>query len=79
MQHRLLSLLHTEGHRRCRHPMARRQSKTEAAISDEIMAFQYELSGAGNESMFSDLPYAVTGEKASTIPGVVISLRLGVG
>src|SRR5215216_3305658 len=32
---------------RCRHRMPRRQSKTEAAISDEMMAFQYEFVGRG--------------------------------
>jgi uncharacterized protein YbcI len=33
--------------RRCRHRMTRRQSKMEAAISDEMMAFQHEFVGRG--------------------------------
>jgi uncharacterized protein YbcI len=33
--------------RRCGHRVARRQSRTEAAISDEMMAFQHEFMGRG--------------------------------
>jgi uncharacterized protein YbcI len=45
------------GLRRCRTPseevraLARRQSRTEAAISDEMMAFQHEFVGRGPDSI----------------------------
>lgn len=48
MQHRLLSLLHPEDEEVQRYVMgSRRQSKTEAAISDEMMAFQHQFVGRG--------------------------------
>jgi uncharacterized protein YbcI len=33
--------------RRCRHRVTRRQSRTEATISDEMMGFQHEFLGRG--------------------------------
>lgn len=51
MWHRLSSLAHPQ--RRCAQqmnaPTPRRQSKAEAAISDEMMAFQHEFIGRGPE------------------------------